>query len=119
MFAGPLGGSVRLEPGDVIAIAAGQVHQCNPDDGSWRYQMIHMDQEWAATLAGTARASALFSAITVLRRSELHEGCRAWSDLVFAGASAEQIEAGFRALVDALGKAARAHGRGRHRYAVA
>ncbi|MFI8595210.1 AraC family transcriptional regulator [Microbacterium sp. NPDC078428] len=109
VFAGSLGGSVRLEPGDVIVIAAGQVHQCNPNDGSWRYQMIHMDQEWATALATTERATALFSGITVLRRSDLHHDSRAWSDLIFAGASAERIESSFRELVGELGDAAPEH----------
>lgn len=109
VFAGPPSGSVVLEPGDVIVIAAGQVHQCNPDDGSWRYQMIHMDQEWATALATTERAAALFSGITVLRRSDLHHGSRAWSDLIFAGASAMRVENGFRELVGELGDAAPEH----------
>lgn len=106
VFAGPLSGSVKLEPGDVIVIAAGQVHQCNPDDGSWRYQMMHMDQDWVAPLTATDHAVALFSGVTVLRRPDLHECATAWADLIFAGESAERIESGFRELVDELGDAA-------------
>lgn len=108
-FARPLGGSVRLEPGDVIVIAAGQVHQCNPDDGSWRYQMIHMDQEWATNLLTTDRAATLFSGVTVLRGSDVRHHSRAWSDLIFAGASAGRIESGFRDLLGELGDAAPEH----------
>lgn len=106
VFTGPLGGVVRLEPGDVIVIAAHQVHQCNPDDGSWRYQMIHMDQAWAASLSTTGRAAALFSGVTVLRRRDLYLRASAWDELIFSGATAGCIESGFRELVDALGAAA-------------
>ncbi|WP_159499868.1 AraC family ligand binding domain-containing protein [Microbacterium sp. 18062] len=51
VLAGHLGGVIRLRPGDVVLIPADHVHDCNPDDGAWRYQMIHIDQEWAASLA--------------------------------------------------------------------
>ena len=106
VFAGPVSGSVRLEPGDVIVISAGQVHQCNPDEGSWRYQMIHMDQGWASTLAGTDRATALFSGVTVLRHPAVLDSCIAWADLIFAGRSADRIASGFAELVRELGGAA-------------
>lgn len=109
MFAGPLGGSVRLRPGDVIIIAAEQVHQCNPYGGSWLYQMIHMDQDWAADLATPGRADALFSGVTVLRRPDLHHRMNVWSDLVFADEAPERIETGFRELLDELGGAAPEH----------
>ena len=109
MFSGPLGGRVRLEPGDVIVIAAEQVHQCNPDDGSWLYQMIHMDQNWAASLATTDGVAALFSGVTVLRRPDLHHRATAWSELIFSGATAHRIESRFRELVDELGAATPEH----------
>lgn len=109
VFAGPLSGSVRLEPGDVIVIAAGQVHQCNPDDGSWRYQMIHMDPDWASSLATTDRAAALFSGVTVLRHSALHHRSTAWGDLIFTSESAERIEGEFGALLELLSGAAPEH----------
>lgn len=104
VFAGSLGGRVRLEPGDVIVIAAEQVHQCNPDDGSWLYQMIHMDQDWAACLATTDRAAGLFSGVTVL-----HHRAAAWSELIFSDATAQRIESGFRELVNELGVASPEH----------
>jgi uncharacterized protein YjlB len=31
-FAGPIGGAVSLEPGDVVIIPTDQVHACNPED---------------------------------------------------------------------------------------
>ncbi len=106
MFAGQLHGRVRLEPGDVIVIAAGHVHQCNPEDGAWRYQMIHMDQEWAVRLAATGRATDLFSGVSVLRRPDLHLRSSAWADLIFEGRSAARIAAGFQELMEELGGAA-------------
>lgn len=109
VFAGQLGGRVRLEAGDVIVIAAQQVHQCNPDDGSWRYQMVHMDQAWAAAQATTERAAALFSGVTVLRRPRLHHLDAGWSDLIFADAAGDRIETGLRELVTELGAATPAH----------
>ena len=71
--------------------------------------MIHMDQEWAMALATTEPAAALFSGITVLRRSELHHDSCAWSDLIFTGASAAHIESGLWELLGELGDAAPEH----------
>lgn len=60
VLTGPLDGKIRLEPGDVIVIPAGQVHACNPDHGRWLYQMIHTDQAWAASLTPGRETSGLF-----------------------------------------------------------
>lgn len=57
VLTGPLDGTIRLEPGDVVVIPAGQVHACNPDAGRWLYQMVHMDQNWAVSLAPCKGAS--------------------------------------------------------------
>lgn len=98
VFSGPLGGSVDLHPDDVILIPAGHVHQCNPHSGNWRYQMIHMSQEWVLGLVGHRAAENLISAITVLRRPGLHRRVSAWVEYVVADEGAERIEAGFRGL---------------------
>ncbi|WP_277209890.1 helix-turn-helix transcriptional regulator [Isoptericola croceus] len=109
VLAGHLGGVIGLRPGDVVLIPAGQVHDCNPDDGVWRYQMIHMDQEWAATLAPRSASSGLFSGISVIRRPDLHRRVSVWSESIFADAPAERIEAEFRALSRELDAAAPEH----------
>ena len=109
MFVGPVGGSVRLQPGDVIIIAAEQVHQCNPDDGSWLYAMIHMDQDWAVSLSSMDQTAALFSGVTVLRKPDLHDRAAEWSELIFSGAATRRIESGFAELVDELGAAVPEH----------
>lgn len=109
VFAGSLGGSVRLEPGDVIVIPADQVHRCNPDDGSWRYQMIHMDQDWASAQATTQSATELFAGIAVLRRPDLHHQAAGWVGSVFSGATVRSVESGLRELLDVLGAATPEH----------
>lgn len=37
----------QILPGDVVLIAADEVHSCNPlDRSSWGYRMFHLDQAW-------------------------------------------------------------------------
>lgn len=74
VFRGPPGGTVRLLPGDVVVIPAGHVHACNPDAGRWRYQMVHLDETWAASLLDRDDPSsrALMNEVRVLRRPDLH-----------------------------------------------
>lgn len=98
VFVGALGGVIGLEPGDVILIPAAQVHSCNPNRGSWVYQMMHLDQRWAVSLAPAGPASRVFSGVSVLRRPDLHEQLAALTDLIFADEAAGRIEAGFREL---------------------
>ena len=41
----------RIQPGDVVLIAANEVHSCNPHDRqSWGYRMFHLDHAWLQTL---------------------------------------------------------------------
>jgi AraC-like DNA-binding protein len=43
----------RLRAGDVVVIAPGQVHACNPlPDRSWSYRMFYLDAVWARHCAG-------------------------------------------------------------------
>lgn len=113
-FNSPLTGSLTLVPGDVIVIAAGQAHQCNPADGTWRYQMIHMDQDWATRLAQQDHTSQLLSGVTVLRGERVHEQAVAWSDLIFTDAPAADIESGLHQLMGAFAHAVPAHAVGGH-----
>lgn len=112
VFTAPSGDAVQLHVGDVVVIAAGQVHQCNPRSGPWQYQMVHVDQDWAdAQVAGTA-AGAFLTGVTVLRDARAHQRFLEWSELLFSPhhvEDADSIESGFRSLARALAEAARAH----------
>lgn len=109
VLTGPLDGKIRLEPGDVIVIPAGQVHACNPDHGRWLYQMIHTDQAWAASLTPGRETSGLFDGISVLRHPELHAQVSAAGDAIFTNEAAETLEARFTALFAELEAASPAH----------
>ncbi|WP_406108624.1 AraC family transcriptional regulator [Micromonospora globbae] len=109
VLTGPLDGRMRLEPGDVIIIPAGQVHACNPDQGRWLYQMIHMDQAWVTSLAPGGEASRLFDGIRVLRHPELHSMVSAINDMIFTDEPREPLEAQFAVLFTELEAAAPAH----------
>lgn len=98
----PLDGAFHLEVGDVIVIPAGHVHACNPDDGPWRYQMIHMDQGWATSLAPRREVDHLFAGISVLRRPDLHRRLSALNDAIFTDESGERLEARFAAVIAEL-----------------
>lgn len=109
VLTGSLNGPIRLERGDLVVIPAGQVHACNPDEGAWRYQMIHLDQGWAASLTPGHEASALFSGIGVLRRPGLRHQVGALSELIFADETRERLETGFRDLLRELDATPPAH----------
>ncbi|TKG73132.1 AraC family transcriptional regulator [Prauserella endophytica] len=109
VLTGPLDGTIRLEPGDVVVIPAGQVHACNPDAGRWLYQMVHMDQNWAVSLAPCKGASRQFDGIRVLRRPDLHRRVSVLNDAIFTDEAREPIEAQFAALFAELEAASPAH----------
>ncbi|AXE37288.1 helix-turn-helix transcriptional regulator [Acidipropionibacterium virtanenii] len=102
VLTGPPAGQILLRPGDVVTIPAGQVHACNPHEGRWRYQMIHMDQSWAAALTPGGADSHLFAGISVLRRPDLNRRAGALGEVIFADDSAERIEAAFTEALGAL-----------------
>ncbi|MFT3971492.1 MAG: AraC family transcriptional regulator [Micropruina sp.] len=102
VLSGPVGGSIRLEPGDVVVIPSGQVHACNPDDGRWVYQMIHADQPWAASLTPHGDHTPLFLGIQVLRREGLASVVEAFGDAVFADEARENIETAAAVLLQEL-----------------
>lgn len=105
VLSGRLDGTVRLEPGDVVLIPAGQVHACNPDDGAWRYQMIHMDQTWTASLEPDGEASDLFTGVRVLRHPFVRDQASALGHSVFADEPPDRIEARFADLCRAVERA--------------
>lgn len=108
VLAGPTAGPVRLGPGDVVVIPAGQVHACNPQDGRWRYQMIYMDQDWVASLAPPG-CGHLVDGVRVLRRSDLPPLVTALNAAIFGDLTREQIKARLRDLLGALGRVPPTH----------
>ncbi len=108
-FSGPMGGAVSLEPGDVVIIPAGQVHACNPEEAGWLYRMIHLDQEWAASLMSPQTAATLLDAVSVLRDPALAEAATALTDELFLDPSKEQIEEAFYRFFATAGDAPTAH----------
>ncbi|MEJ5915285.1 AraC family transcriptional regulator [Pseudokineococcus sp. 1T1Z-3] len=109
VLTGSLGGGVRLLAGDVVVIPAGHVHDCNPDDGAWRYRMTHADQDWVASLVTRGVSDELFSRIGVVRRPALFELAGRWTDLVISDAPAWRIEDGLDELLGALADATPEH----------
>lgn len=109
VFAGRLDGPIRLVVGDVIVIPAGQVHSCNPERGRWLYQMIHLDQAWAASLAAPGEDETLFGQISVVRRPDLPARIAALGDAIFADERRDVLKAGFAALLAELRAAPPTH----------
>lgn len=109
VLSGGLDGAVRLEPGDVVVIPAGQVHACNPDDGAWRYQMIHVDQSWAASLVRAGEASDVFTGVRVLRHPGVRDRVSALGHSVFADEPHGRIEGRFADLCRAVEQAPAMH----------
>lgn len=101
-FAGSPSGAVELLPGDVVVIPTNQVHCCNPDDGLWQYQMVHIDHDWMAKMASNHGVPVILDAITVLRNEKLHRTVSEWIDLAAAGASPVSAEAGIVQLLQQL-----------------
>ncbi|MFD6140543.1 AraC family transcriptional regulator [Promicromonospora sp. NPDC060271] len=100
-FVGRSGSAVRLEPEDVIFIPAGHVHSCNPDDGQWIYQMIHVDQAWIRRTVGAG--GDLVDGIQVHRGPGLHRRFDAVNAMLFAGPKDhEEIERGLRSAFSGL-----------------
>lgn len=109
MLTGPYEGRTRLVPGDVIIIPAGRVHACNPDQGRWRYQMIHTDQAWAVSLAPDREMNPLFDGIRVLRHPEAYARVSGMNDAIFADEAREALEARFTLMLVGLDSAPSAH----------
>ena len=90
-----------IQPGDVVLIAANEVHSCNPAQReSWSYRMFHIDQQWLCTLldeAGLSPRTALVS--QVLRSPHARALMDDISDAMRNGEDALQKET---VLVDAL-----------------
>ena len=109
VLSGALDGTVRLEPGDVVVIPPGQVHACNPDEGAWLYQMIHIDQGWAASLTQCGGTSDVLAGVRVLRHPGVRQQASALGDSIFADEPGRQIEARLADLCRTLEQVPAAH----------
>ena len=102
ILSGPIEGVIHLEAGDVVVIPAGQVHACNPEKSRWLYQMIHVDQGWAASLSAQGESSPLFTRIAVLRRPHLRDRVADLLAGMIADDSREGIMAAFGTVLTTL-----------------
>ncbi|PQZ92939.1 AraC family transcriptional regulator [Arthrobacter sp. MYb227] len=93
VFSGAGSESLELSAGDVIIIPAGHVHACNPESGTWKYQMIHADETWIADLLPAD--TTLFSGIHVYTSAHIHSRFSAANELLFSNASSADITDGF------------------------
>lgn len=109
IFTGSVTGGVRLEPGDVVIVPAGHVHACNPQRGHWLYRMIHLDQEWAASLMPRAMSTELFDGVNVLRDPVLGDIANGLTDALFLDPPRERIEEEFSGFFAAAGGVPAAH----------
>lgn len=91
LLTGVPGEAVQLDAGDVILIPAGHVHACNPDRGRWRYQMIHADEIWIASLLA-GESPALLNEISVFRGGAVHDRFSELNSRLFAGLEVESVE---------------------------
>ncbi|EHP39183.1 AraC family transcriptional regulator [Cupriavidus basilensis OR16] len=89
--------SVRLAPGDVVVIPAGQVHACNPEpDARWSYQMLHLDPAWVGAmlaLRGVAMLPAALARVRVTSAPDTYAGLCRLNDVLFSSAPQATKEA--------------------------
>ncbi len=100
-FTGAAGATAQLLPGDVIVIPAGHVHACNPEAGTWEYQMIHAEHVWATELLGEDR-SPLFENVRIIRDAQLHDRISAFIAALFDGLDLAQCQHRFRTILQEL-----------------
>lgn len=95
-------GTIRLGAGDVVVIAPGIVHSCNPlAGGDWSYQMLYLDAAWvSAALAATMPgAAATWQATAVVRERRVYAALCALNARLFSDRAAAEKK---RALIDFL-----------------
>lgn len=94
LFSGAGSAVLALSAQEVIIIPAGHVHACNPESGTWNYQMIHAEQDWIADLL-PARAT-LLSGIQVYKSQRIYSAFSTVNNLLFSNAGSSEITEGFR-----------------------
>lgn len=100
VFAGSLTGKISLEAGDVILIPEGQVHACNPDEGRWRYRMVHMDQAWVGSLAEGCEAPS--AVVEVVRHPDVYLAADSFATIAAADRQVSQVEDALRELLETI-----------------
>ncbi|MHA7159560.1 helix-turn-helix transcriptional regulator [Glutamicibacter endophyticus] len=108
-LSGPFEGRLRLAQGDVVVIPEGQVHACNPYGGAWQYQMLHIDQLWAASTMQSNTVDELFDGIRVLRCPALYRQVNELNDAVFADEAADELSHRLQALLSGLSMTSTVH----------
>lgn len=99
------GGEVKLGAGDVVVIAPGVVHACNPrPGGDWSYQMLYLDAAWAGAALARMRPGAAtgWPAATVLRERRAYAALCAVHALLDSDRSAAEKERALSGLLALL-----------------
>src|SRR5699024_5539005 len=109
VLTGPIDGTTRLEPGDVIVIPAGQAHHCNPDHVEARYPVFHVDHDFSTCRMPVRISSPLLDGFRVLRHPDLHSRVSALNDAIFTDGTLEAITSQFALLFTELEGAAPEH----------
>lgn len=95
LFTGANGQTTSLFPGNVILIPAGHIHACNPVNGRWVYQMIHVDQRWISPLF-PAQSSALLAGIHVFDAPDFYQDLCELNSQLFADVPVQRIQDSLR-----------------------
>lgn len=88
---GSVAGPVDLQAGDVIVIPAHHVHACNPSNGKWEYQMLHVEEAWFTALDPELSSALLAHGVSVIREPLSFEAALAAVNAVFAGSAENQL----------------------------
>ncbi|MEU4840934.1 helix-turn-helix domain-containing protein [Nocardia testacea] len=107
VFTGASDGPVQLTAKSLVVIPAHRVHACNPVEGRWSYQMLHVDQAWLAERVpefGTESGRAPRPARVIDEPARYAAFCRL-NDLLFSDADLREKE---ELLVTVLGDLASA-----------
>ena len=83
----------RIQSGDVVLIAANEVHSCNPQaQESWSYRMFHVDGEWLAKLLQESGMNAHAVQVSqVLPRHHARQAAVLMDDISMAMSSDDDI----------------------------
>lgn len=109
--------TLRLAPGAVVVVPAGQVHACNPlPDDRWSYQMLHVDADWADAVAreslGDARGARPGRHVRVTGATGIYRLLCGLNAVLFSDADSVEKEAALVAFLGDLHMALETDARG-------